>query len=160
MGSETFWTAFGAVGTTIGSFITAATACLAYKQYKLSKTAKLNISVKQEIVTRSNSSIREEFIKFEFINSGIIDLFIDEIAIKSHEKYFRIENFLEVESTEERKKFPLKVTKEHIVSAKLSTAVLQHLKREVLELEPKSKYKLWFIFVDGNGKERKKRILC
>lgn len=157
---DSFWTAFGAIGTTIGSLITSIVALLAYKQYKLSKTTKLKINIKKESIIRSHKNISEEFIKLEFLNCGIIDLYVVGIAVKINNKYFKIENFFKNELNEEKTIFPVKVTKECIVSVKLSTGVLRHLKEEVFKLDSKQEEKLCFVITDGKGKEHKKHIFC
>lgn len=157
-----FWNAFGAIGTTLGTFATAIAALLAYKQYNLSKSSKLKVKLESETITKSSDSGTEQkYIVLKFFNKGIIDLYVNEIAIKVKGEYFRIENFftIEIEGEDDTKNqiFPVKVTNEKTVSAKIPIA---SLKMQIDCIKRKNNKKninpIIFVIIDGKGKEYKK----
>ncbi|HJH49606.1 hypothetical protein [Merdimonas faecis] len=151
------WDALSAVGTTAGSLITAITVILAYKQYRLSVTSKLKINIKIEQTVRNNE-LPVDFIRFDFINRGMIDFCIKEIAIKENGRYYPIQSFFHIDPDSGAKKFPFTVTNKFSVSASISKFELEHF-MDIMEINEKNTQKLQFVITDGKGKEYKKRIL-
>lgn len=79
-----FWTAFGAIGTTIGSLITAITVVIAVKQYK----QPLNKIIKVEFSSAVSSFLGNplEFYCINIKNRGIRQVQIDSVNIKGYSK--------------------------------------------------------------------------
>ena len=171
-----FWTAFSAIGTTMGTFVTAIAAILAYRQYSLSKSAKLKIIAEFSIKMDSLENPEEYFV-LKFVNKGIIDLYVNEISIAMNDEYFCIDNFFKKSDNVSGKlTFPIRVTKEQIVSIRMLRQTLRFqvdiLKRNTSKNEDTSKRKnilkrkndtgnieyLRLVITDGQGKRHVKRI--
>lgn len=150
------WNALSAIGTTAGSLITAFTVILAYKQYRLSVTSKLKINIKIEQTTAANG-ISVELIRFDFINRGMIDFCIKEIAIKENGRYYPIQLWFKIDSHSGENKFPFTVTNKFSVSATISRSELEHF-RHIMKINENNTQKIQFVITDGKGKEYKKRI--
>lgn len=155
-----FWTAFGAIGTTGGTFATAIAAFLAYRQYSLSKSAKLKIEIELQTVT-NYPGFSQEYLVLKFINKGIIDLFVNEIAIEIKRKDHRIENFFAIEDKKGDGKptFPIEITNKQAVPVKiLNNSLKMQVNRIRRENNIKSINYLKFVITDGQGKRHIKRI--
>lgn len=87
-----FWSAFGAIGTTIGSLITAAAVVIAVKQYKqpLKKVIKVEFTSAVSIDEISRRSLC--FYCISIKNKGIRTLQINSINIKGNKKKLWINN--------------------------------------------------------------------
>ena len=66
-----FWTAFGAIGTTIGSFITAIAVVIAVRQYKQPLIKKMKIKFTTGFVVMNDNSLGETLHCIAVSNSGI-----------------------------------------------------------------------------------------
>lgn len=156
-----FWTAFGAIGTTAGTFATALAAFLAYKQYILSKKVKLKIEVRLEKITKSSTTAIEESLVLRFINKGIIDLYIKEIAVPINGIYHRIDNFFELKEVIDNNSgvFPVKVTNNRAIEVKITRNTLVHCVNFIYKENGKKFFgSLPIVIIDGQGKEYKKTI--
>jgi len=71
-----FWTAFGAIGTTLGSLITAVAVIVAISQYKQTVSKKIAISMKFEIV--EYNSVKELLIGVSVTNTGTRNIIISD----------------------------------------------------------------------------------
>ena len=148
-----FWEAVSSIGTII---IGISTTFIAYKQYKLSLKSKLKINIRIER-TSSNNEIPVDFIRFDFINRGVIDFCIKEIAIKEKGRYYPIQSLFNIDPDFGEKKFPFTVTNRFLVSASISKFELEYF-RNMMKINEKNTRKYQFVITDGNGKEYKKRI--
>lgn len=75
-----FWNAFGAIGTTIGSFITACAVIVAVKQYRQPFVKKIKIDFSLVMVNFEETP--KAYYKIKFINSGIRECKIASMYIK------------------------------------------------------------------------------
>lgn len=77
-----FWSAFGAIGTTLGSLITAGAVVIAVRQYKLPMKRKLEIHFNRASVMPPFEEIDNDFFVIAVSNIGIRDVKITGIYIK------------------------------------------------------------------------------
>lgn len=75
-----FWNAFGAIGTTIGSFITACAVIVAVKQYKQPFVKEIKIDFTLAMVNFEETP--KAYYRIKFINSGIRKCKITSMYIK------------------------------------------------------------------------------
>lgn len=155
-----FWNAFGAIGTTIGTMATAVVALLTFRQYSLSKSTKLKIKIEAQAITKSSGLVMKYFV-LNFINVGVVDLYVNEISIEVRGKHYHIGNFFQLRNKNDNNKvpFPVKVTKDRMVSVEILDA---SLKRQIDFIKRENGIEnikgLTFVITEGNGKEYKKKI--
>ena len=157
---DLFWNAFGAIGTTVGTMATAVVALLTYRQYSLSKSTKLKIKMEVQTTTKSSGLVMRFFV-VDFINTGIIDLYVNRISIEVQGEYYCIGDFFQFKDKNDDHKtiFPVKVTKDQMVSVKILDA---SLKRQIDFIKRQNDIDnikcLTFVITDGKGKEYKKKV--
>ena len=120
-----FWTAFGAIGTTLGSLITAIAVVVAVKQYKEPLIKRINITFKSAIpvgmnvdnflycISVSNSGIRPITISNIYLNVGSKNLMINNAQ-------FSVYGFIQPLS------FPVELQPEKEVNMYLDEQVVAH----------------------------------
>ena len=88
-----FWNAFEAIGTTVGSFITAIAVVVAVIQYKqpLAKRVNINISTAIPIF---DIFPKEAYYCFSVSNTGVRPIFISNVYLYTRRKKFVINNIL------------------------------------------------------------------
>ncbi len=143
----------------IGIIVAIITIRIAYKQYSLSKDAKLKIQIKNIRITRTNRK-PEEFLVLYFINKGQVEIYINEIAIRFKKVDYRIENFLKSENNHyDELEFPIRVINSQGVAVRFEYDTLQYFVRSTDELTGmKGRKYLKFIITDKQGNVYKKRI--
>lgn len=104
-----FWTAFGAIGTTLGSLITAGAVVIAVKQYRqpLNKIVKVELTM---AYLHDNSKNVLECCCINIKNRGIRTVQIDSINIQGHKKVLWLNN-IQLES-EVKINFPVRIEPE------------------------------------------------
>lgn len=80
-----FWSAFEAIGTTLGSFITAIALIVAIKQYKQPLEKKIDVKITSAFHVREMNESRELYC-FSIMNKGIRTVIINSIYVISNKQ--------------------------------------------------------------------------
>ena len=119
---QLFWTAFGAIGTTLGSLITAIAVVVAVIQYKqpLKKQVKLTVGTSIPVYGKE---LGEDCLSISLANTGIRDVVITNIYLDTGTKKLVVNNLMvDFTNASLRVLFPKKIPPEEIAE------VLSHLK--------------------------------
>lgn len=158
MNWDIFWSAFGAIGTTAGTFVTAFAFLLAYRQYKLSKETRLKVKLK--CIKHYEGDDIERFLMFDFTNIGLIELFVCNIALNAFGEEYNLTRFIELKRIANNceTEFPIEVTKSQSASVAITYEALYSAIKYIEESNDKRIRYLKFIIKEGNGKEYVKII--
>ena len=113
MNWEIFWSAFGAIGTTIGSLITAGAVVVAVKQYKQPITKLIKVGFNSSISMDINNNPKELY-TLSIKNRGIRPVVINAIYVKGY-KHNLFMNLMQSKYVE-YKNFPTDVQPEECVN--------------------------------------------
>lgn len=142
---QLFWTAFGAVGTTLGSLITAIAVVVAVIQYKqpLKKQVKLTVGTAIPVYGKE---LGEDCLSISLANTGIRDVVITNIYLDTGTKKLVINNLM-VDFTNEnlhvllpKKLSPEEIAEVWIPYANLAHALLDLISRKAIA--PKQKIRI------------------
>ena len=140
-----FWTAFGAIGTTIGSLITAVAVVVAIVQYKqpLIKKVKMTFSTAVPVF---DSGLGDSFYCITISNTGIRPIIITNICLNAGEKNIIINKLMaDLDPNRPGSNFPKDLSPEssfavYISYADLSKSFIDLLNRH--EISPNQKIKI------------------
>lgn len=107
-----FWNAFGAIGTTIGSLITAIAVIVALMQYKQPLLKKISVEFTSAIADIGNDA--KPYYMISIQNKGIRECNISSLYVLGS-KYKLYLNFSQVNSPYTMKKFPFELKEEQRV---------------------------------------------
>lgn len=113
MNWEIFWSAFGAIGTTIGSLITAGAVVVAVKQYKQPITKLIKVGFNSSIYTDINNKPKELY-TLSIKNRGVRPVTINAVYVKGY-KHNLFMNLMQSKYVE-YKNFPTEVQPEECVN--------------------------------------------
>lgn len=74
-----FWTAFGAIGTTAATLVTAIAVCIAVKQYRQPLTKKLKISFSNSFLIMSDNTVGDDLYQIDVTNCGVRPLVLSNV---------------------------------------------------------------------------------
>lgn len=86
-----FWTAFGAIGTTTATLITAIAVVIAVKQYKQPLTKKVKITLGTAFPIMADSSVGETLYQITVANCGIRPLVLSNVYMQVNKKNIAFE---------------------------------------------------------------------
>lgn len=152
-----FWSAFSAIGTTVGALITAITVIIAYKQYRLNLFSKLKIKFMIEYIGSTNG-ITQEYLTFEFINQGAIDIVVEGIYIQGNRKYYSITYLTKLIPNCKEEQLPITITNKRLVSARIPLAEFKYFVKNIMGIDLGYVKKIHFLIIDAKGKRYKKKI--
>ena len=87
-----FWSAFGAIGTTVGSLITAIAVVIAVKQYKQPLEKKIIVSYGMTVPIMSDNSMGRYHTYIDAKNTGIRDITITGFYFRTKKKNYYLNN--------------------------------------------------------------------
>ena len=131
---QLFWTAFGAIGTTLGSLITAIAVVVAVIQYKQPLKKKVKLTVGTSIPVYGKE-LGEDCLSISLANTGIRDVVITNIYLDTGTKKLVVNNLM-VDFTNENLcvLFPKKLPPEEIIPyANLAHALLDLVNRKAIK---------------------------
>ncbi len=110
-----FWTAFGAIGTTVGSLITAIAVLVAVIQYKqpLKKRIKITVSTSFPVF---DYGLGESYLCISLANTGVRTVIITNIYLNAGRKNYVINNLMvDLQNDDTRVKFPKELLPENVI---------------------------------------------
>ena len=140
-----FWSAFGAIGTTVGSLITAIAVVVAVVQYKQPLIKKLKISFSTAFPV-FGCELGESYYCITTANTGVRPIIVTNIYLSTGKRNFVINNLMtDLDPNNHGTDFPNELTPEsyfavYISYKKLSEAFIDLLNRN--EVNPNKKLKI------------------
>lgn len=155
-GTELFWTAFGAIGTTIGSLITAVVVVIALIQYRQPYLKKIRISYSTAFPIMQNGTIGEDdLICIQGSNIGVRNLNISNVYLQIGGKNLVINDlqWFDVETVN----FPLVLKPEdHFEMRILRSRLVDGLKYGIVQKRISENEKIIVLVTDNSGSEYRK----
>ena len=140
-----FWNAFGAIGTTIGSLITAAAVIVAVIQYKQPLIKRVKITTSTTIPFRGNE-LGERHLCISLMNKGIRSVIITNIYLNAGHKNILINDLMvDFNSNNFKANFPKELSPESIFQVHIPYTQLSDLFAKLVnskEIAPNQKIKI------------------
>lgn len=142
-----FWSAFVAIGTTLGSLTTAIAVVVAVVQYKQPLTKRINIETNTSVLV-SGGNVSENYLYVSLANTGVRTIYISNICFKAGKKnLFATDEQLMLDFTRSDLKviFPHELKPEMCMQVfipykKLSKEIFNLIKQK--KISPKQKLKI------------------
>ncbi len=151
MNWEIFWSAFGAIGTTIGSLLTAGAVLIAVKQYKQPLEKIVKVEFKAAISLDTISSKPLNFYCITVKNKGIRHVQINSINIQGNKKILWINN-AQYDHSYTKINLPVKIAPEESIDFFFEVGDFKiQLKKAVENKVFKEKQKLVIFITDSLG---------
>jgi hypothetical protein len=148
-----FWTAFGAIGTTAGSLVTAAAVIVAIRQYKLPLRKKLHIKFSRSRIIPAYDNIKNDFYYVSVSNIGIREVNINGIYLFIG-KYAIIDKRHDMQLPFTRIEVPIILKPEENLQYVLMGEKIDDAIREIIEkgdIKPSDKVKILVTDSSGNN---------
>jgi len=146
MNQEIFWSAFGAIGTTLGSIITAIAVIIAVAQYKQPLRKKLQITVGTAFPVYEGF-LGDEYYSISIANTGVRPIVVENIYLNAGKKNIVVNNLLESIGQESSKvDFPAEIQPERCMKIYISYRNLAESFRDLLQhnkLKPNQRIKIY-----------------
>lgn len=156
---DLFWSAFGAIGTTVGSMITAIAVVVAVYQYKQPLKKRIRISFSSGIIVFPLDDSDDQIYTINVSNTGIRPVVLTNI-------YFRVgKNNLVLNNLEHsdlsKPKFPCTLNQEEAVSMHISSLRLRAiLAKMIAENKISGRAKIKILVTDTTGGEYFHKTKC
>ena len=139
-----FWSAFGAIGTTIGSLITAIAVVVAVKQYRQPITKLIKVEFNSSIAIDINNKTHALY-TLSVKNKGVRNVIISSLYVKGDNKNLFINN-MQMKMAE-FKILPLEVEPEHCVEFYFDVSEFKTEIAKMIKLKHIKKNQKFIVFV-------------
>ena len=133
MNQEIFWNAFGAIGTTLGSIITAIAVIIAVAQYRQPLRKKLLINVGTAFPV-FDGFLGDDFYSISIANTGVRPIVVQNLYLNAGKKNIVVNNLLvSIGYGSSRIDFPAEIQPEECMNLYISYKNLAESFRDLLE---------------------------